>query len=264
MYKVYTFGQILGLIQFLYIGNLHLILQNHDSSLWTLTMAFWFIYHTLIEIAKFRGHKITYFRSAFTWLNVAKLTLQLTYLVIHLTYQKDKYNLRFYVLDNLQYSEKNEVRGVIDGLLMTVSWLLIVSVLRLWGAFRIFTDVFFKTIKESVPFLLALGLMLIATTDFYYYKYQETRSHEFTHDYLLSFILQYRIIVFSDFEYLVDEYDFIDQTFFLIFSVVIFVFLMNLLIADISYQHAIIMGEVKRTDYAHICRLVLELETMKS
>ena len=146
---------------------------------------------------------------------------------------------------------------------MTVSWLSIISVFRLWGPFRIFIDVFIKTINESKPFLLALALMLISTTDFYYYKYRETRSYEYTHGYFLTFLMQYRIIVFSDFEYLVDEYDFIDLTFFMVFSVVIFVFLMNLLIADISYQHSIIMSEVRRTDYAHICRLVLELETME-
>ena len=86
-----------------------------------------------------------------------------------------------------------------------------------------------------MPFLLALVLMLMATIDFYYYKYQETRNEEDTHKYLLNAYLQYRIIVFSDFDYLMNEYDLVDLVFFLVFSLLICVFLMNLLIAEIGF-----------------------------
>ena len=113
-----------------------------------------------------------------------------------------------------------------------------------------------------MPFLLALVLMLLASTDFYYYKYRETRRYDYTHNYYLSFLLQYRILIFSDFDYLMNEYDYIDFIFFLVFSMLILVFLMNILIADIGHNHSIIMSEIRRTDYAHICRLVSELETM--
>ena len=107
-------------------------------------IAFWLLYQILIEYTKWAARnnrlRITYIA------NISKVILQIAYIIEHFYHQEDTITLQLLVLKNEYFKVKNVVRGVIFALLMTVQWLLIINVFRLWGPFRIFVEVFRKTI----------------------------------------------------------------------------------------------------------------------
>ena len=99
-------------------------------------MAFWLLYNIIIVYTKWAGHKLKML------FNILKVLLQIAFIIEHFVNSGDTYTMQLLVLKKEYYAMKNEIRGVIFALLMTVSWLSMINVFRLWGPFRVFVDVF--------------------------------------------------------------------------------------------------------------------------
>ena len=111
------------------------------------------------------------------------------------------------------------------------------------------------------PFLIIVLVGFFACQDFFYYKSYVSSNGEPEHRYMWYLAQNFRILWVGDLTDAVDNYDWLEFAIFVLFALLIFIVLMNLLISIIGDSHEFITASLQKRTTLQLCLKVLELET---